>query len=287
MMRYSLLAIVLFLGARASAAQERRTLDVSRMLTDSVPHTVKVEFAVGRLDLRAAAPPLLYAMHVEYDERRADAVHKYDRASHTLEVGMPTQELHVNDRGEGGKRQGTLRLSLTRAVPLDLSLEMGAAEAELAFGGLSLSNLRVEGGASTARLAFDSLNPVAMRALELEVGAAGLRARGLANANTASIKVDGTVGDADLDFGGAWTQDVEVTADMIFGRLRFHVPRDVGVRLEVDRVFASVAGEGMSERGGAWMSENFESAPHKLRIRADVIFGTVRVERGTRQDPGR
>jgi hypothetical protein len=269
----------LLLGAHPAGAQERRTLDVSRMLTDSAPHTVKIEFAVGKLDLRAAEPPFLYAMHVEYDEGRADAVHKYDRTSHTLDVGMPTQEVHVSDHGGKGERQGMLRLALTRAVPLDIALEIGAAEAELAFGGLSLSNLTVEGGASTARIAFDSLNPVSMRALELDVGAAGLRARGLANARAGTIKVDGTVGDADLDFGGTWTQDIVVTAEMIFGRLRFRVPADVGVRLEVDRVLASVNAEGMTERGGGWVTDNFESAPHKLRIRADVIFGTVRVER--------
>jgi hypothetical protein len=281
-MRLALFGAALLLALRPAASQERRTLDVSRLLLDTVPHTVKVEFAVGKLDLRPAASPFLYAMHVEYDERRADAVHRYDRASHTLDVGMAAQEIHVGGKGEGGKRQGTLRLALTGAVPLDLSLEMGAAEAELAFGGLRLSNLKLKGGASTARIAFDSLNPVAMHALELDVGAAGLRASGLANANTGAIKVDGTVGDADLDFGGAWTQDVEVTADMIFGRLRFRVPPEVGVRLEVDRVFASVGGEGMTERGGTWVSDNFESAPHKLRIRADVIFGTVRVERAAR-----
>jgi hypothetical protein len=278
-MRLFAVAGALLVAGQIAGAQQRRTLDASRMLTDSVPHSVKVEFAVGKLDLRPADPPLLYAMHAEYDEDRADAVHAYDRAAHALHVGIPNQELHVRGRDDRGDRTGLLRLALTRAVPIDLALEIGAAEAELNFGGLSLSKLSIEGGASTARIAFDSLNPVPMSVLQLDVGAAGLRARGLANARAQIIKVDGSVGDADLDFGGSWTQDIEVSADMILGRLRFHVPDDVGVRLEVDRVLASVNAAGMTERGGAWVTDNFDSAPHKLRIKADVIFGTVGVER--------
>jgi hypothetical protein len=57
------------------------------------------------------------------------------------------------------------------------------------------------------------------------------------------------------------------------------VPTDVGVRVETSRVLASFSHAGLSEQGGAYVSDNWESATHKLRIYAQTVVGFLSVER--------
>ena len=55
-----------------------RSVDISRQLRDSQPQRIRVQYAAGRVDVRASADPLLYALHLRYDERTAQPVHRYD-----------------------------------------------------------------------------------------------------------------------------------------------------------------------------------------------------------------
>jgi hypothetical protein len=56
----------------------------------------------------------------------------------------------------------------------------------------------------------------------------------------------------------------------------------VGVRLEVQRVAAGFEHPGLIKRDDAWYSDNWETAPHKLRVRAETYFGKIDVQRGIR-----
>ena len=69
----------------------------------------------------------------------------------------------------------------------------------------------------------------------------------LANANADLIRVRGGVGSVDLDFGGTWTRDLEVSTRLAIGSLTLRVPDDVGLRLDVRRVAASFDHEGTRE----------------------------------------
>jgi predicted membrane protein len=121
-----------------------------------------------------------------------------------------------------------------------------------------------------------------MRDIDIRVGAADLFAMHLANANAEQIRVQGGVGVIDLDFGGAWARDLAVSVRLAVGKLILRVPSDVGVRLEVQRVAASFEHEGLVKRDDAWYSDNWDSAPHKLRVRAEAAFGKIDVQRGAR-----
>ena len=66
------------------------------------------------------------------------------------------------------------------------------------------------------------------------------------------------------------------------GKLILRIPTDVGVRLEIQRVAAGFEHEGFVKRDDAWYSDNWDSAPHKLRVRAETFFGKIDVQRGIR-----
>src|SRR5206468_11886800 len=95
----------------------------------------------------------------------------YDAGARTLTLGVDDESSHFS-RNMGDKAKGEMRLALSRSVPMDLALELGATKATLDLGGLSLLGLHLESGASETLLDFSTPNQTRMRALEIDVGAA-------------------------------------------------------------------------------------------------------------------
>lgn len=267
-------------AARAQGSPLWRTVDISRQLHDSLPQRIRVQYGAGRVDVRASASPVLYDMHLRYDERRGAPVHRYDAASRSAVLGLETREgaQRFGDRDDSGE----LRLGLPTNVRLDLDLQLGGTESRLDLGGLMLQSLRLECGATDANVMFSQPNRARMSDLTIDVGAADLLAFHLANANADQIRVHGGVGVADLDFGGTWSRDLTVDAKLAVGKLILRVPSDVGIRLDLDRIIAGFEHDGMVKRDGAWYSTNYDAAPYKLHVHAETFFGQIELQRGAR-----
>ena len=280
--RLAAAGLALAASAQLSGAQTWRTLESSRQLRDSGEHHVRIEYGAGRVDIAATSAPVLYAMTLRYDEKTASPVHRYDASARALTLGIDIEARRVTSLHD--QTRGEMRLSLSRAVPLDLELDLGATKATLDLGGLTLRNLRLNSGASETLLDFSTPNAGRMRSLEVNVGAASFTARNLANANTSAIRVTGGVGSVVLDFGGAWTQDVAVDVEVALGKLTLHVPRDIGVRLEVQKFLASFEHEGLTKRGDAYFTDNWDTARYRLRMRAGTRFGGIELDRTTGGD---
>ena len=272
------LAVALGAAWQSASGQSWRTVESARQLRDSGEHRVRVRYGAGRLDVAATSSPVLYAMTLRYDESSAAPLHSYDPAARVLTVGVEAQSDRFS-RNIGEKSKGEMRLSLSRSVPVDLSLDLGATKATLDLGGLYLTGLQLESGASETVIDFSSPNQGRMRSLDVDVGAASFEARNLANANTAKVHVHGGVGGVELDFGGQWQQDMAVNVDLALGKLTLHVPRDVGVRVEVEKFLASFDEQGLEKRADAYYSDNWDKAKYHLRLRAQTTFGGIELDR--------
>ncbi len=93
-------------------------------------------------------------------------------------------------------------LKLGRARPCALTIEEAAAECALDLGGVPLQEVTIEGTAGEIDLDFSAPNPRPMRLLDLDTGAARVRARRLANACFAELCLGGHADAYALDFGG-------------------------------------------------------------------------------------
>ena len=280
------LALALASAVHAGRAQAQddalwRSVDISRQLHDTLPQRIRVQYGAGRVDVRGSDDPLLYALHLRYDERTAQPMHRYDAEQHTATLGLESRdETGRSLRAKG--RAGEMRLALPRTVPLDLELAFGGTEATLELGGLMLQSARLECGATDATMSFTTPNRGRLRELEVNVGAAAFKGIALANANADQIRLHGGVGSVDLDLGGTWTRDLAVEAHLALGALTLRVPPEVGVRMEVQRVAATLEHAGLVKRGDAWYSDNWDSARYKLRVRAETFFGTIDLQRTAR-----
>ena len=240
---------------------------------------MRVRYGAGRIDIGSTSSPVLYAMTLRYDESTSTPLHSYDPAARLLTVGIDGQSERFS-RNVGEKSKGEMRLSLSRSVPVDLSLVLGATKATLDLGGLDLTALQLESGASETVVDFSSPNQGPMRTLDVNVGAASFEARNLANANVAKVHVHGGVGGVELDFGGEWQQDMDVRVDLALGKLTLRVPREVGVRVEVEKFLASFDQQGLQKRADAYYSDNWDRAKYHLRLRAQTTFGGIELDRG-------
>jgi hypothetical protein len=272
------LATLLPIAARAQSAPLWRNVDISRQLRDTLPQRIRVQYGAGRVDVRGTSDPTLYAMHLRYDETRSTPLHRHDAEQHSTSLGLESRGGVRMSSGEAGE----LRLTLPRSVPLDLDMEFGGTQATLDLGEMSLQSVRLECGAADAMLLFSRPNRVRMRDLEVNVGAADFTGRLLANANADQIRVRGGLGSVDLDFNGTWTHDVTVVTRLAVGKLTLHVPADVGLRVELQRIAAGFDHVGLVKRDDAWYSPNYDSAPYKLKVRAETFFGGIEVQRSTR-----
>jgi hypothetical protein len=265
------------LMASAAMAQRWQTVDVSRQLFDTARHRVRVEYGAGRLDIGPTSERLLYLMHLRYNEANGTPLHVYEAAERSLRLGINGQNVQVGRRSEEGA--GEMRLSLSRAVPIDLTVDVGAAKATLELGGLRLTDVRIHTGAAEVSVRFDQPNPARLETLEIEAGAASVTVTGLANANTSDVRVTSGVGNISLRVDGTWTQDVNVTANVAVGRLHVAVPKDVGIRVDASRVIAGFNHPGLIKRDDAYYSDNWDTARFKLRLRAQTAIGAIEVER--------
>jgi hypothetical protein len=270
------------LSASAQSDPHWRSLDVSRQLRDSAPQRIKVVYDAGHVDVRPTDAALLYGMHLRYDELRASPVHRYDAEQHSTVLGLESRGNAIRTSSSRHEESGELRVLLPRTIPLDLDMEFGGAQATLELGGLSLQSARLEFGAAEATLAFSTPNRTHLRELDIGVGAAEFNATHLANANADLIRIRGGVGSVDLDFGGTWTRDLEVSTRLAIGGLTLRVPDDVGLHLDVRRIAASFDHEGLVKRDDGWYSRNWDTAAHKLRVRAETVIGQIEVKPSSR-----
>lgn len=256
----------------AGGAQSWRSVTLSRQLADEETLDVRIRFGAGRLTIEPGEAGNLYRMHLRYDEESFDPVARYEDGK--LDLGVEGRKGNIRWRKEDTQE---MELSLAREVPMNLDLEFGAVRADLDLGGLQMTGLELETGASESRLDFSQPNPVRMAQATLEVGAADFHVRNLGNLNAERIDVDAGVGNVVLDFRGDWRGDADVAVDLGLGALELRFPEGLGVRLVRDTFLTSLDSEGLVKRGDSYYSVNWEDARHRVTVEVDAAFGSIDV----------
>jgi hypothetical protein len=259
------------LAPRIAHGQDWRTMTASRQLAGENALRVDVEYGAGHLKLGPATGGMLYRASIRFD---ADAFRpKVAYSDGRLRIGMEGG----NVRGRN-LRDSRLDVLLTPDVPVDLRIAFGAADANVELGGLRIQRAHVQTGASRTTLNVSSRNLTECEEFEIEVGAASFEANHLGNLNAKQVTVHGGVGEVTLDFTGDWRQDLSGTIAMGLGTLTLRVPRGLGVSVEKGGMLSSFDSQGLIKRGNVYYSENFDSAPHKLKLDIEAALGSIRVE---------
>lgn len=190
---------------------------------------VNLNLGFGTLDLTGGASDLL-AGEIRYNV--ADWKPTITNTGDTLTISqgdVPDNNLGLP--GDNVVNAWTLQLG---DVPVNLALNAGTYEADLALGGVPLRGLEIHDGAADTTVTFDTLNPEHMDKLVYETGASSVTLTGLANANFDEMSFNGGAGDYELDFSGDLQGDSSVKVVAGLSSLRLSVPAGSNARIVVD-----------------------------------------------------
>ena len=169
-------------------------------------------------------------------------------------------------------------LSLTTAIPLDLSIEGGASKNTYDFTGLQLTRLNVVQGASETTIRFDAPNPITMREFIFTTGASSAELIGLANANFESLSMSSGAGDYTLDFSGTLIQDASVTIKSGVSNLTLIIPAGMKAVINNNGALSNI------NTRGAWVVNDktytTESEGATLTIDLEMALGNINLIHG-------
>jgi hypothetical protein len=261
-----------------AGAQTWRTIDASRQARDTDAVATHIEYAAGKLDLKPAAGPLLYAVNVRYDADRAEPLAEFDAASRVISLGVHLRGMrltNVDDQHDAG----SMHAELSGSVPMDLSLELGAVEADLQLGGLRLTDLSLRSGAADVTARFDQPNRERLRSMTLQVGAADVKLLGVANSGVSRIVAEVGVGSLSIDLGGALQHDVDITATLAIGGLKLSVSQDDGVFVDERAFLGGFHKDGFTKREDGWYSDGYDKASRHVRVHLHAFMGGLELTR--------
>ncbi len=268
-----LLAAMVLLGAGEARAAQLKTTTWSRQVTDEARLDVDVGYGAGELTIERGAPDLLYRAVFNHDEATTTPRHSYRDGR--LDIGIRMQ-----DRNRSGSRrsvESSLDLWLPGSVPVDLRLDVGAAEANVDLSGIPLRGFDFNTGASDSEVRIDQANSERMASASINAGAADLDFSGMGNLRADRVVLKAGVGSITLGLEGDWPENAEVSVEMGVGALEVRIPADLGVRIHRASFLTSIDAEGFDRDGRTYLSRNWESAGRRIDLRISAALGDIDV----------
>jgi len=237
---------------------------------DSSPAVLKLQFGAGELMLAPGASAGLVEGTATYNVEQLKPTISQTTSGVTLSNGqMNTDSIPLNI-GTDVKNTWDLKLG---DQPVDLTIAAGAYRAQMDLGGLSVTSLTVQDGASDVHLDFSQPNQVAMGQFTYTTGASSVDLSGLANANFQTLVFNGGAGDYSLDFSGQLKSDEDITIRAGLGQVTIIIPDGVPVRFNIRGGLTNIDMQGSFQGGGR---EFYQSAlGPSLTIHVDMGAGNL------------
>ncbi|HEX8299385.1 MAG TPA: hypothetical protein VF594_09525 [Rubricoccaceae bacterium] len=196
-----------------------------------------LDLGLGVVTVGEAEPGALFQAEVvlPIDGLRADL-----RTETVPTESGPQARIRLRLDGEGASpgdldrtRALAWRLLFSHQTPLDLSVRMGAAEADLDLTGVPLRRLMMVCGVARTSLRLRAPNPDVAAEVDIKAGVSEFTAEGLGHLRARRLRFEGGVGRFALDFRGAPPEPgAEATLRVGVGELDVMLPEGVPVVVE-------------------------------------------------------
>jgi hypothetical protein len=134
----------------------------------------------------------------------------------------------------------------------DIDLQMGAGKGDLNLEGLFIQKLNLELGAGDVNV---NLKNTSVPNIDLAVGA----------------------GKAIIDLTGIWNNNLIAKIAGGVGEIEVHLPKDVGVKAEVNGLLGDVEASGFSKKESTYSSNNLGKTTYTLNLEIDGAIGKVKL----------
>ena len=251
-----LLAIVALLLAVTGCVGRRirvgklRTESESVALGDAEAVRVEINMGAGELDVAGGADGLLEA---DFTYNVAELKPEVKHSGGTLTVQTPDLEGRASLWDIDDYRY-EWDLRLNDDVPMEMSVEVGAGNMDLELGSLALTRLDVDTGAGNVTV--DLSGAPSLTRLNIDIGA----------------------GSVTVDLTGNWRHDLDADIRGGVGELTLRLPRDVGVRVEVEGGLGKVNASGLKKDGDDYVNDAYGESEVTLRFDIQGGVGNVNLK---------
>lgn len=122
-----------------------------------------------------------------------------------------------------------------------------------------------------------ALNPTVPTALAIEMGAGDLELY-LGGMTLTDLDVSIGAGETMLDFSGDWPHELTASVESGAGDLTVLVPRQIGVRIELDQGAGSTKAKGLTEADDVYVNDAYGQTATTLNLKLHHGAGEVRLE---------
>jgi hypothetical protein len=156
-------------------------------------------------------------------------------------------------------------------------------EVEYSDGRLVISQPDTQGfpdlrGISDFRNEWDlRLNEEAPIDLSIDAGGGAIDLR-LAELSLTRLEIQLGATEGTIDLSGGWEGDLDATIDVGAANIRVLLPRDIGVRVEVDAGPTAVQTTGLSRDGDFYVNDAYGESGVTLRLHLETGIGLVSLE---------
>jgi len=268
----------LFLLVVSGQALADRTEEVSEIIPAEGAKKLEIEidFGAGTLDIMSADIEDAARLDIFYSPRWVSYDIDFSRRG---ETGRLFLESDLRHRSKMEDIDNEWELTLSRRYPIDLEMDIGASESIIDLGGIPLTRLVMDVGATSGTIDFSEPNPERLRDFDVDIGASSVEFTGLANANFERMDISCGAASCELDFRGEFRGESEVDLEVGIGSVDIIIPRGLAVRIEGDENwFSSFDFHGLDVDlidDDIWESPDFDEATDRLTIMVDVSMGSV------------
>jgi len=244
-MKNTLLIALFLLPAHLLFAQQKYTKTVSGAGVKK--GSIHLEIPAGELTLNSGGSNL-----AETEVRYGSADWK-PSLSQSTSNGVMTLTFKQKDikNGNNGDSENKWRVNLSKTIPTDLYLKMGAGETKLDLSNSQLRKLDIEAGA-----------------VSLDVNLKGSKAQ--------EVDINAGVGEVNLDLTGNWDHDATIDIAGGIGEVNLKLPKNTGIRLKTAGLGGRDLGN-LQKNGSYYTNAAYGRSKYTLTINVAGGLGSINV----------
>lgn len=239
--------------------------------------SLTLEFGAGEITLIPADMEEAAIVDIQYNPRRVEYVVDYRAKGKT---GILDLESSLRRKRNVDTEDNLWDMKLSTRYQMTVDMEIGAADAEMDFGGIPIEEFVLDIGAASGRLSFSKPNPIKLNLFDIDAGAASLDCEQLGNANFEEFNFSGGAGSFELDMRGHYDGSSRISIEIGLGSLDLVLPEDIPVQIltDDDGWLSSVDFHGSRVEevdDGEWESDDFDGAKTKIIVELEIGLGSA------------
>ncbi len=272
----SLLAFLMFSDSLSRAAK-LETIEKTYSVKSQQILSIFLNIDAGRITVNKNEQPDKIFISVKYDERSDEIDIDFDERKGELYISIDREKWL---KSFGDDRSPRLEVLLPFDVIIELESKIKAGEIKFDLGELKLKDFQLRNFAGEVEIDFSKPNQIEMELIDINVKVGETIIRHLNNARFHSAKINGGIGELNIDFSGEGIQSARAEIDLDIGETSIYLPRELGVRFD-NSTFGFLTKSSIDnefiKKGHFYYNEKYESASKTMDFSISSGIGELRV----------